>query len=114
MDILKKSRGKSVAIKIDDDIRAQIKAFKDRLIEMSEYDELRDIDIKTIQFIINELDEYDRNILIAFYAVADQSPSKLGRMLGVSPNNIIYQLKKIQTYVRNRIDNDSNNSGISN
>ena len=61
MDIIRKRRGKCLAIKIDDDIRNQIKSFKDRLLEMYIYDELPELDRIAINIILNDLDEYDRN-----------------------------------------------------
>lgn len=114
MDIIRKRRGKCLAIKIDDDIRNQIKSFKDRLLEMYMYDDLSDLDKMTINVILNDLDEYDRNILIAFYAVANQSTTQLGKILGVTSPAVHYQLKKIRANVRNRVDNVTANSGVSN
>lgn len=107
MDIIRKPRGKCSAIIINDSVRTAVKNFKLRLQEMSDSpdDECRDIDRHSIKVILNDLDEFDQNILIAFYAIADCSPTILARTLGVEPSVITSRIKKIRADVRNRVDN---------
>lgn len=95
MTYLKKDKGKSVPIKITSDLQRSIISFKKRLIEMSENGEVRDIDHKVIRRIINELDDYDANILIAYFDIAECSCSKLAKILGVTPSIVHTRIKNI-------------------
>lgn len=114
LDIIKKPHGKSNAIIINDEVRRLVKSFKHRLREMADSpdNEVREIDKLSIDVILNDLDEFDQNILIAFYAVANCSPSALGKLLGVKPTVITSRIKKIQKYVHNRVTSNTNDSGI--
>ena len=98
-----KAKGKSVPITINQDTQTQIKLFKDRLLEMMEYDEIREVDKLSINVILNELDPYNQNILIAFYGLADGSASALARVFNVNPHVISKRIKKITAYVHNRV-----------
>lgn len=112
MDIIRKPRGKCSAIIINDSVRTAVKNFKLRLQEMSDSpdDECRDIDRHSIKVILNDLDEFDQNILIAFYAIADCSPTILARTLGVEPSVITSRIKKIRADVRNRVNSIIDNN----
>lgn len=112
IDILKKPHGKSNAIIINSEVRHHVKAFKHRLKEMAESpdNEVRDIDKESISVILNDLDEFDQNILIAFYAVANCSPSALAKLFGVKPTVITSRIKKIQKYVHNRVTSNTDDS----
>lgn len=102
--ILKKPNGKSKAIVIDYQTQSIIRSFKERYRELlNTDDEVRDIDKISIQVILNELDEFDQNILISFYSIADSSPTKLAKIFGVAPSVITSRVSKIIKYVRNRV-----------
>lgn len=78
------TRGKHKPITINTEVRNKINSYKNRLIEMASHpDETSEFDAETIRLIMETLDDYERNILIAYYAVADASPTKLGRIIGV-------------------------------
>lgn len=101
--IIKKPSGKSSAITIDYQTQSDIRSFKNHYRELLQTeDEVRPIDKITIEVILNELDEFDQNILIAFYAIAESSPTKLAKVFGVAPSVITSRIKKIQKYVHNR------------
>lgn len=111
--ILKKPNGKSKAIIIDYQTQSIIRSFKDRYRELlNTEDEVRDIDKTSIQVILNELDEFDQNILIAYFAIADSSPSKLAKVFGVAPSVITSRINKIIKYVRTRSTAIAIDSGI--
>lgn len=126
MDIIRKDKGKCSAIIINEAVQSEVHNFKVRLREMAESpdDECRLIDKFSIQVILNELDEFDQNIIIAFYSVADCNYTILARTLGVYNGIVRTRINKIQTYVRNRAtqladeylksNNDSVHSGIHN
>ena len=102
--ILKKPNGKSKAIIIDHQTQSIIKSFKERYRELlNTDDEVRDIDKISISVILNELDEFDQNILIAYFAIADSSPTKLANVFGVTSSVITNRINKIISNVRNRV-----------
>jgi hypothetical protein len=89
--------GKCIPITINDDVRQQIESFKIRLEQMaSQPDETSEYDAETIRIILNDLCDYDRNILIAYYGVADCSPTALGKLLGVSCMVITNKIRKLK------------------
>lgn len=93
---MKKTGPKPTKIKITPEIRAEIESFKNRLIQMAnEPDETSQFDVATINLILKDLSAYDRNILIAYYAVANCSSTTLGKMLGVSNATIACRIKSI-------------------
>lgn len=113
--ILKKPNGKSKAIVIDHQTQSSIKSFKDRYRELlNTDDEIRPIDKITISVILNDLDEFDQNILIAYYAIAGGSAATLARVFGVNSSVITSRINKIIKYVRNRVESISTtvDSGI--
>lgn len=97
LKIFKKNKGKSLPIAITPDIQRSIKSFKLRLQEMCDNQEVNNSYQRIIQYLLNELDEYDLNILIAFYDQADCSPSKLSKLLGVDPSNVTKRIRNIIT-----------------
>lgn len=102
--VMKKPSGKSKAIIIDYRTQSIIRSFKERYRELLDTDdEVRDIDKISIRVILNELDEFDQNILIAYFAIADSSPTKLAKVFGVAPSVITSRINKIVKYVRNRV-----------
>lgn len=98
---LTKDKGKHLPITITAEVRKQITAFKERLKQMADQpDETSEFDAKTIHIILNELDDYDSNLLIAYYAVADCSPTVLGNLLGLSSSVAGCRVKAIQTKIK--------------
>lgn len=113
LTIIKKQQGKSKAIIIDYHTQSIIKSFKERYRELlTTDDELRPIDKVTISVILNELDEFDQNILIAYYAIADSSPAKLAKVFGVNSSVITNRINKIIKYVRDKSITVAADSGI--
>lgn len=111
METIYKSKGKFIPIVIDDEVRRRVKSFKDRLKEMSEYDEISTLDKLSVRIILEELDPYDQNILIAYYDYGG-SATELGRMLQVSPQVIYSRIKKILKYVANRSNLLTGDNGV--
>lgn len=88
-------------ITINQEVRNSVESFKKRLIEMAEQpDETSEFDARTVDIILNELDDYDRNIILAYYAIANTSPTILSNYLGISrqliQRNIIRIIKQIK------------------
>lgn len=88
-------------ITINKEVRKTIESFKNRLIEMAKQpDETSAFDARTIDIIVNELDDYDRNILIAYYAIADGSPSVLSKYLGISHSLVNNNINRIKRQIK--------------
>mgnify|MGYP003293890720 CR=1 FL=1 len=101
---IKKKKGKSAPIKIDNSVREAISKYKARLQEMADSpdEEVREIDKISLSVILKELDSYDRNVLLSYYALPDMSVSDVARMLGVSPSILVNKVNKIKQNVRDR------------
>lgn len=83
-------------ITITPEVRKEIEKFKQRLIEMAaQPDETSEFDAYTVHLIMNELDDYNRNILLAYYSVAGGSPSVLARLVGATPVAITSRINRI-------------------
>lgn len=102
METFKKDKGKSIPYSIDDNVRRRIKSFANVLKDMQEELPSTSPKHKAIDVILNQLDAYDRNIIIAFYEYGE-SPTALGKLLGVSPSVIISRIKKINQTIKSRI-----------
>lgn len=109
-----RAKGRCIPIYIDSNVQAEIKKFKDRLVEMAQYGEVSQIDAKVIDFIMNELDPYDQNILVAYFGLADCSASALAKTFNVRPHVISKRIKKIIQYVYNRVNMSTDDSSVSN
>ena len=98
-EIIKKSRFKSVPIVITPEIREQIRLFKERLTDMLEDNIVDNYDAKTIDIVLNQLDDYDRNILIAYYELANCSITNLSRIFNISKEVLKRRIKIIQNKI---------------
>jgi hypothetical protein len=102
---LTKGKGKCSPITIDSTVRGRIESFRQRLIQMSEQpDETSAFDVKSVDIIINGLDDYDRNLLLAYYAVAECSPTKLGNLIGIDKTIVSHKINRIIKYLKNHND----------
>lgn len=101
-DILKKPTGKSATIKIDESIRNQIVNFKNHLNEMMEDQDLSQAETRAIEVIINELDDYDRNFIIAYFHIADQSPAALAHLFCCEPYVVKKRIDRIIKLIRKK------------
>lgn len=100
-EVLKKPRGKCVPIVITPQIREQIKSFKERLmIIYNDPTMSSEFDVRTIDIIFNELDDYDRNLLFAYYALADCKYSQLAKLFNVSAPVMLRKINMIQNKIK--------------
>ena len=87
---------------ITPEVKQEIEKFKQRLIEMAaQPDETSAFDAQTIHLIMNELDDYNRNILLAYYSVAGCSPAVLARLFNVSHYAITSRIRRIINLLHN-------------
>lgn len=92
---LKKAKGKSKPITINKETQRSIASFKFRLKEMLDNQEVSEQHQKLIHYLLNDLEDYDLNILIAYFDQANCSASKLSKLLGLDPSNITSKINKI-------------------
>lgn len=92
-----KRRNKSIPITITPEVRTAIESFKNRLLEMAaQPDETSEYDAKSVYLIMNYLDDYERNLLLAYYSIAECSPTKLSKYIGVPMSCICHRINKIK------------------
>ena len=95
-DIYKKLNSKCVPLVITPQVREHIRLFKESLQCIKDDPTISsEFDARTIDIILNELDDYDRNLLIAYYSIAESSVAKLSRLIGISQPVIHRKLKVI-------------------
>lgn len=101
-ETFRKERGKFIPYTIDDTVRSRIKSFSEMLVNMKEDYGPDSKQTRAIDVILNELDSYDRNIILAYYEYGE-SPSVLGRLLGVSPVVVLSRVKTIKNTIREKL-----------
>lgn len=85
-----------IPLVITPEIKRQIADFKQRLMDIKDHpEESSDYDVRTIDIILNELIDYDRNFIIAYYTIANCNKCELARIMGTSPPVIADRLKNI-------------------
>lgn len=82
---------------MDDDLRKKVKSFRDRLELMLTEEEINQQHKKSIHYIINNLDDANRNLLLLYFEVKDQKygVSRLAKTLGITSSTLINKIKKI-------------------
>ena len=92
---------KPVQLSITPELKSQITHFRARLEEMASYpDETSEFDVETVRIILYELDDADRNIILAYYGVVNNSPTTLARLLGTTSQTIISRVRRITTQIK--------------
>lgn len=92
---------KPVQLSITPELKSQIMHFRARLEEMTSYpDETSEFDVETVRIILYELDDADRNIILAYYGVVNSSPTTLARLLGTTSQTIISRVRRITTKIK--------------
>lgn len=100
-EVLKKSTYKCVPIVITPKIRQEIKMFKENLEDIRDTPyKSSEFDARTIDIILNELDDYDRNLIIAYYAIGECSYAKLSRAIGISQPVLFRKLNLIHEKIK--------------
>jgi hypothetical protein len=100
-----KRRNKSTPMTITSEVRAAIESFKNRLIEMAEQpDETSAFDANSVHLIMNYLDDYERNLLLAYYSIAECSPTKLSKYIGVPATCICHRINRLKKKLADKND----------
>lgn len=94
-------KGNSKPLVITPEVRREIREFRDRLIDIRERpDETSHFDVRTIDIIINELDDYDRNMLLAYYSIGEGRPSVLAKYLNITTQAVVLRMNKIHNKIK--------------
>ena len=101
-EIMTKQRGKYIPYKINDEVRKRIKSFSEMLVNMKEDYGPDSKQTKIINIILNDLDAFDRNFIIAYYEYGE-SPSVLSKLFGVSPVVILSRVRTITKTIREKL-----------
>lgn len=97
---LRKNKGKSKPIKIDSYVRNKIASFKNHYISLLEDPFVTLEEKKAIYYILNELEPYELNILIAYYEFGNDAASMLDISYSVLSSNVKRILNKIQNKIK--------------
>lgn len=111
-EILVKEKQKCVPLVITPEIKEQIRIFKERLIDCANRpDETSEFDANTVDIVVNQLDDYDTNLLIAYYTIGDCSATKLARIFGTSQPVIRRKIMLIHDKIKelNNVPKTANN-----
>lgn len=92
--VLKKNN-KAIPLKITKEMKLEIQHFKDSLIELRDDFDTSEYDTKSIDIILNKLDDYDRNFIIAYYSVANCSTKKAAQLFNTTMPVIAAKRKMI-------------------
>ena len=101
----KKPKGKCVPYTIDSTVRNRIKSFRKILQDLVDYGEATPRQAAAIDVVLNKLDDYDSNLILAYFEYGNQ-PSVLSQMLGVSQSVIVTKVKKIKKKILEHVNND--------
>lgn len=111
-EIIKKKRVKCVPIVITPELKEQIRSFKELLIDIRDNpEETSEFDAKTIDIVLNDLDDYDRNLILAYFRIANGSYAELSRLLGIPTPLLNRKIKSILNKIQelNDIPKTANN-----
>lgn len=95
-ETLKKSRGKSKPIIINQDTRNKISAFKEYLKDIMLDPYTTKEKQSTLYYILYHMEPYEQNILLAYYEFGNDAAKMLGVSISVLQSNVKRIIKKIQ------------------
>lgn len=99
-ETLKKSRGKSKPITINQDIRDKISSFKSYLIDyMLDHDTPKN-ERDTLYYILYQMEPYEQNLLLAYYEWGNEAAKMLNVSTSVLQSNVKRILSKIKSNIK--------------
>lgn len=98
MQKIYRDKGKGKPLIINRDVQSKIQSFQNHLSEMLK-DDIIPQHKRIIRFILNDLEPYERNILLAYYEW-DNSAAK---MLGITTSVLGSWVKKINKKIKDRL-----------
>ena len=102
IETLKKSKGKSKPITINQDIRDKISSFKSYLIDYMLDPSTPKKEKDTLYYVLYEMEPYEQNLLLAYYEWGNEAAKMLNVSTSVLQSNVKRILFKINKY-KNKI-----------
>lgn len=96
IETLKKIRGKSKPITINQDIRDKIASFKEYLRDHMLDPSTTKGEQSTLYYILYCMEPYEQNILLAYYEFGNDAAKMLGVSISVLQSNVKRIIKKIK------------------
>lgn len=101
IETLKKSKGKSKPITINQEIRDKISSFKSYLIDYMLDPETPKKEKDTLYYMLYEMEPYEQNLLLAYYEWGTEAAKMLNVSTSVLQSNVKKILFKINKYKSN-------------
>lgn len=101
IETLKKSKGKSKPITINQEIRDKISSFKSYLIDYMLDPETPKKEKDTLYYMLYEMEPYEQNLLLAYYEWGTEAAKMLNVSTSVLQSNVKKILLKINKYKSN-------------
>lgn len=98
IETLKKSKGKSKPITINQEIRDKISSFKSYLIDYMLDSETPKKEKDTLYYMLYEMEPYEQNLLLAYYEWGTEAAKMLNVSTSVLQSNVKRILFKINKY----------------
>ena len=98
IETLKKSKGKSKPITINQEIRDKIASFKSYLIDYMRDPETPKKEKDTLYYVLYEMEPYEQNLLLAYYQWGTEAAQMLNVSTSVLQANVKRILFKINKY----------------
>lgn len=98
IETLKKSKGKSKPITINQEIRDKIASFKSYLIDYMLDSETPKKEKDTLYYMLYEMEPYEQNLLLAYYEWGTEAAKMLNVSTSVLQSNVKRILFKINKY----------------
>lgn len=95
-ETLRKSKGKSKPITINQDTRNKISAFKEYLKDIMLDPHTTKEEQSTLYYILYRMEAYEQNILLAYYEFGNDAAKMLGVSVPVIQSNVKKILEKIK------------------
>lgn len=98
MQKIYRDKGKGKPLIINRDVQSKIQSFQNHLSEMLG-DDIHPQHKRIIRFILNNLEPYERNILLAYY----EWDNEAAKMLGITTSVLGSWVKKINKKIKDRL-----------
>lgn len=98
MQKIYRDKGKGKPLTINKEVQSKIQSFQNHLSEMLDDDILLQHK-RIISFILNELEPYERNILLAYY----EWDNEAAKLLGITTSVLGSWVKKINKKIKDRL-----------
>lgn len=115
-EVIRKEGVKSAPLTITDAMKEDIYMFKQNMLYMYDRPELTsEFDCRTIEIVLQELDDYDKNFIIGFYIFSDGNIKQYAKLLSCTERTVSVRVNKILDKIKelnNAVRTDNNKPRI--